>query len=91
MGLETVNPLHLTADELIEATGYRRPADQSRRLGELGIRHHRQAITGRVVVKRCDYEHPGTAPGSIGETFGVNVVAMEARRQQRRGNGQAAT
>lgn len=74
-------PLHLTPAELTEATGYRRAADQSRRLTELGIKHHRQAVTGHVVVKRYDYEHPTPEPAGSSAVeqpvYGFDVIAME--------------
>jgi hypothetical protein len=89
-----MSALHLSADEIYEATGYRRAADQSRRLTELGIKHHRQAVTGYVVVKRYDYEHPTQEPAvesAGGEQPGVgfDVVSMEAflRRGQEKNRG----
>jgi hypothetical protein len=81
--VDAPSPLHLSAAEIYEATGYRRAADQSRRLTELGIKHHRQAVTGYVVVKRYDYEHP-TPEAPVGvvaggqPAYGVDVIAMEA-------------
>ena len=54
---EMTYQLTLSAEELIELTGFRRPADQLTELLRRGFYRARQsAVTGRVVLERAHYE-----------------------------------
>ena len=52
--------LTLTAEELIDLTGYKRPAGQFRVLLELGFRAWRRA-DGSIVVLRSQISQPGSS------------------------------